>query len=100
MLSLMGLVCHYYHDTTGAAAWLLTALLSLRHHNLERGTPSLNDSVTHSKFAWHGCLAAVSTKENKGLKIAVTLAPTRSKVARHRQLQCSQCQTPDHITLV
>ena len=45
MMSLMGLVCHYYHDT-GAAAWPLTALLSLRHHNLERGTPSLRDSLT------------------------------------------------------
>ena len=40
MLSLMGmvLVYHYYHDT-GAAAWPLTALLSLRHHNLEGVTP-------------------------------------------------------------
>ena len=60
MLSLMELVmvCHYYH-CSGAAAWPLTAPLSLRHHNLERGTPSLRDSVTHSKFAWRGCLGAV-----------------------------------------
>ena len=81
MLSLMGLVLHYYHGAgAGAAAWPLTAQLSLRHHNLERGTPSLPDSVTHSKFAWRGCLGAVSTKENKGLKIAVTICST-NKVA-------------------
>ena len=70
MLSLMGLVLHYYHGAgAAAAAWPLTAQLA----ESPSPQPGEGDSVTHSKFAWRGCLGAVSTKENKGLKIAVTM---------------------------